>query len=85
VLEPILGRGLGLSAQEPESVPAGPGAEPGGDERGRIIDLLGPALTAIDDLVRLSGTSAASVRAVLLELEVAGPLERHGGALISLI
>jgi len=85
VLEPILGRGLGLPAQEPEFVPAAPGAEPGDDERGRIIGLLGPAPTAIDDLVRLSGTSAGTVRAVLLELEIAGRLERHGGALISLI
>src|SRR5262249_2687784 len=33
----------------------------------------------IDDLVRLSGSSPAAVRVVLLELELAGRLERHGG------
>jgi DNA processing protein len=62
-----------------------PRSEPGESERTRIIALLGPTPTAIDDLVRLSGTSPAIVRAVLLELDIAGRLERHGGALISLV
>ena len=35
----------------------------------------------IDDLVRLSNSSPAVVRMVLLELEIAGRLERHGGSL----
>jgi len=86
VLEPILGRGVELPAQEPAREAArGPGAEPGEDERSRIISLLGPTPVAIDDLVRLSGTSPAIVRAVLLELEIAGRLERHGGSLVSLV
>ena len=59
--------------------------EPGEDERGRIVSLLGPSPASIDDLVRLSNTSPAIVRTVLLELELAGRLERHGGALVSLL
>jgi DNA processing protein len=39
----------------------------------------------IDDLVRLSGCSPAIVRTVLLELDLAGRLERHGGGLVSLL
>ena len=39
----------------------------------------------MDDLVRLSKTSPRVVRMVLLELEIAGRLERHGGGLVSLI
>jgi DNA processing protein len=35
--------------------------------------------------VRLSQTSPAIVRTVLLELEIAGRLERHGGSLVSLL
>jgi len=85
VLEPILGRGLDVPVQEPEREAAAPGAEPGEDERSRIIGLLGPSPVAIDDLVRLSGSSPAIVRTVLLELEIAGRLERHGGALVSLL
>ena len=86
VLEPILGRGMDLPAQEPEhEVTGAPDSEPGEDERSRIIALLGPTPVAIDDLVRLSRTSPAIVRAVLLELEIAGRLERHGGSLVSLV
>jgi DNA processing protein len=85
VLEPILGRGPDLPpAQEPDR-PAPLDAEPGEDERTRIIALLGPTPSAIDDLVRLSRTSPAIVRTVLLELEIAGRLECHGGALVSLL
>ena len=83
VLRPILGAQVELRAEEPEA-PA-PGAEPGAAERTRIIGLLGPTPVPIDDLVRLSGSSPAIVRVVLLELELAGRLERHGGALVSLL
>jgi len=83
VLRPILGQPIALSAEEPEA-PFTPDAEPRGNERARIIGLLGPTPVSIDDLVRLSGSSPAIVRMVLLELELAGRLERHGGALVSL-
>jgi DNA processing protein len=43
------------------------------------LALLGPAPVSLDDLVRLSGSTAAIVRTVLLELELAGRLERRGG------
>ena len=86
VLEPILGRGFDLPAQEPErAMTSALDNEPGDDERGRIVALLGPTPAAIDDLVRLSRTSPAIVRAVLLELEIAGRLERHGAGLVSLL
>ncbi len=84
VLRPILGKPIELRAEEPEA-PSGPGAEPGAGERARIVGLLGPTPVPIDDLVRLSGSSPAIVRVVLLELELAGRLERHGGALVSLL
>src|SRR6266478_5869569 len=83
VLRPILGAAVELRAEEPDA-PA-PGGEPGAAERTRIVELLGPTPVPIDDLVRLSGSSPAVVRVVLLELELAGRLERHGGALVSLL
>ena len=83
VLRPIFGEPVGLAAGEPDP-PAPPGGEPGSDERARIVALLGPTPVPIDDLVRWSGSSPASVRVVLLELELAGRLERHG-ALVSLL
>jgi DNA processing protein len=39
----------------------------------------------VDDLIRLSKASPRTVRIVLLELEIAGRLERHGGGLVSLV
>ena len=50
-----------------------------------IVDLLGPTPVSLDDLIRMSGASPATVRTVLLELELAGRLERHGGGLVSLL
>ncbi len=85
VLQPILGQTIDLPAQEPEPVSPDPSdIEPAADERNRILGLLGPTPIAIDDLIRLSGSSPAIVRTVLLELEIAGRLEQHGGALVSL-
>jgi DNA processing protein len=88
VLRPILGQPLERSMEEPEPAPIAPpppAAEPGTEERGRIVELLGPTPVSIDDLVRLAGRSPAVVRIVLLELEVAGRLQRHGGGLVSLV
>jgi len=86
VLRPILGWELDLPAQEPEPASQVPQAtEPGADERARIVALLGPTPVLIDDLVRLAASSPAIVRTVLLELEIAGRLHRHGGSLISLL
>ena len=59
--------------------------EAGSDERTRITDLLGPSPVSLDDLIRMSGASPATVRTILLELELAGRLERHGGGLVSLV
>jgi DNA processing protein len=50
-----------------------------------VIALLGPSPVAIDDLVRQSGLPIGDVQMALLELEIAGRLERHGGNAVSLI
>lgn len=52
--------------------------------RKKITDLLGHTPVAIDELVRQSGAHAATVAAVLLELELAGRLSRHAGGRVSL-
>jgi DNA processing protein len=86
VLEPILKRPAGLLAEEPDATDApAPLPEPGDDQRQRIVALLGPSPVGIDDLVRLSGASPAVVRMVLLELTLAGRLERHGDGMVSLV
>ncbi|HEY7300132.1 MAG TPA: DNA-processing protein DprA [Xanthobacteraceae bacterium] len=85
ILGPILGQSGPVSAREPDEIPVSrPISDPGAEERTRITQLLGPTPVAMDDLVRLSGSSPTMVRTVLLELEIAGRLERHGGSLVSL-
>ena len=84
-IEPILGREV---ARAPPPI-EGPGfdadaADAPDRPADEIATLLGPTPVAIDDLVRLSGASPATVRRVLLELELAGRIERHGGGLVSL-
>ncbi|MHA6722164.1 DNA-processing protein DprA [Sphingomonas sp. RS2018] len=54
-------------------------------ERARITQLLGPVPVGVDELIRQSGCSPSAAQMVLLELELAGRLERHAGGRVALI
>ena len=64
---------------------AEPAAEPSDAERRRIEALLGPVPVPVDELIRQAGLPAAAVQLVLLELELAGRIERHAGGRVSLV
>jgi DNA processing protein len=49
-----------------------------------LIEKLSPTPVAVDELVRQCHLSAASIATLLLELELAGRIERHPGNLVSL-
>ncbi len=49
-----------------------------------VTNLLGPTAVAVDEVVRQSGLPSPIVQTVLLELELAGKLERHAGGRVSL-
>jgi len=53
--------------------------------RDQILECLGPSPTPVDEVVRRCQVSAAAVQAILLELELAGRLERHRGNAVSLL
>lgn len=53
-------------------------------EPANIESMLTTAPVSVDELIRQSGESAAAVQLALLELEVAGRLQRHAGARVSL-
>ncbi len=53
-------------------------------ERSAVIDLMGMTYVSIDELVRQSGSSTATVQMVLLEFELAGKLERGAGGKVRL-
>jgi len=83
-LAPLRERPPTLRAEE-ETTPSPGTPEPSEDMRGRFLTLLGPTPMAVDDLVAMSGSGAAEVQILLLELELAGRLERHAGGRVSLI
>ena len=53
-------------------------------DRDRVLGLLSPSPVDLDDLVRESGLAPAAVTAVLLELELAGRINRHAQGAVSL-
>jgi DNA processing protein len=62
-----------------------PSDEAGDDHRRTVVDLLGPAPIGVDDLARQAGVPVRTVQLILLELELGGRLERHGGNVVSLV
>jgi DNA processing protein len=50
----------------------------------RIEELLGPSLVPVDEIIRQSGSASGVVQMALLELDLAGRLDRHAGGKVSL-
>ncbi|MFZ1103146.1 MAG: DNA-processing protein DprA [Hyphomicrobiaceae bacterium] len=53
-------------------------------DRDRLIQALGPAPVDVDELARATGLPPRAVQIALLELALAGRIERHGHHLVSL-
>jgi len=86
-IKPLLERQL---AEPDPSQPYLPFAEPPAEEdlrsaRSLVLDLLGPTPMEIDHIIRMSELTPQIVLTILLELELAGRLERHSGQRISLL
>ena len=71
-------------AEEPDEGEGRMPLPPAEDERSAVIDALGPTPVEIDDIIRHTGLGMGTVYLVLLELDLAGRLERHAGGLVSL-
>ena len=54
-------------------------------DRARFVSMLSPTPISIDELLRQSDLRASDVQMILLELDIAGRLERHGNQMVSLI
>ena len=68
--------------EEPPDFAATP--PPGDSDRERVLEALGPVPTGVDEIIRHTGLHPAQVFMILLELDLAGRLERHSGGLVSL-
>ena len=73
----------GNALEEPPDFSAVP--PPRDDERDRIVEALGPVPTDVDAIIRHTGLHPAQVFMVLLELDLAGRIERHAGGRVSLL
>ncbi|OQM73220.1 DNA-processing protein DprA [Manganibacter manganicus] len=73
---------LPLEEEPADSSPVPPARD---DERTRILQALGPVPIGIDEIIRHTNLHPAQVSMVLLELDLAGRLERHTGGCVSLI
>ena len=58
--------------------------EPDGSLLGGIEQLLGPSPVPVDEIIRMSGAASGAVQMALLELDLAGRLDRHAGGKVSL-
>jgi DNA processing protein len=88
-LAPILGRPPEPPSIELASSDAHGAPEPLPDirqsERELIVGALKPSPVDIDEVIRSTGVATRKVHIVLLELDLAGKLQRHGQQLVSLI
>ncbi|MGO8914978.1 MAG: DNA-processing protein DprA [Stellaceae bacterium] len=77
------------AASRPSALPEPAAAPPGPAElalaMGRVLEHLSPAPVPVDELIRHCRLPAAIVTSVLLDLELAGRLERQAGHQVALI
>ena len=80
----VVPRGAGGAPPSPREVPR-PLPDIGQTERDRVIEALGPSPIDIDEIIRCTGIETRKVHIILLELDLAGRLQRHPRQLVSLI
>jgi DNA processing protein len=87
VIEPLARRPL--AEEKAQQFSASPVCQPAESELGRaravVLESLGPTPVTVDSVIRECQLSASVVSLVLLELELAGRLERHTGNQVSLL
>jgi DNA processing protein len=82
-LTPLAGRVASPRSRfEPDAAPEPVDADD--MARRTVEELLGPSPAPVDEIVRLSGLASGAVQMVLLELDLAGRLDRHAGGKVSL-
>lgn len=74
---PSLGERDGLEQDDP------PATECDEDIRVRVAGLLGPSPCGVDDIIRHANAPARHVQIALMELELAGRIERHANGSVS--
>jgi DNA processing protein len=84
-IAPLTGAAIQLPPKLEEPPDFGATPPPQDSERERVIEALGPTPVGVDEIIRHTGLHPAQVFMVLLELDLAGRLERHSGGSVSLL
>lgn len=85
ILENLAPRAISIPRQQELSLgPAPIAAEADDTARATVLEKLGPTPTEVDEVIRQSGLTPELVLTILLELELAGRLDRHAGNKVSL-
>jgi len=66
-------------APPPKPAPAAPPPQPGNDDHGQLLDLIGNSPVPVDELLRRCHLSPAAMQAILLDLELEGRIETLTG------
>ncbi|MHB2265126.1 DNA-processing protein DprA [Aliihoeflea sp. PC F10.4] len=89
-LKPMIERAPQPSFREPDASVIMPTEEASDDEppvdaQHAVMHALGPVPVSLDEIVRHTGLPSRTVSVLLLELDLAGRLERHSGGAVSLV
>lgn len=72
-----------VASQTPAVDVTPPRAEPGETERAQVLAALGAHPVEVDEIVRATALGVREVRILLMELDLAGEIVRHGHQLVS--
>ena len=81
---PSIAAGAEPATRAASASPVQPSMDLGERDLDRVLAALGPAPIDIDELVRATGLPPRSLQVALIELALAGRIERHGHQLVSL-
>lgn len=85
VVEPMLRDPLAAPPRPaPAAAPQHVAEDGAGADHADVLEALGPTPVEIDEIIRLTGLSAGAVQLALIELDLAGRIERHPGQRVSL-
>jgi DNA processing protein len=59
--------------------------QPSDGDRERVVEALGPTPVSVDEIIAHTGLKTQQVLLILLELDLAGRLERHSGGRVALL
>ena len=83
-LAPMIGRPVPADGIE-EPMKESDHVQPSDGDREKVVEALGPTPVSVDEIIVHTGLKTQEVLLILLELDLAGRLERHSGGRVALL